>query len=71
MAKIVIHAYTRDKYNPKYYHTYQELLKTLHDALGGYVAWIDVVDKTNETTFEHEDKLEEDEWVKEKELHGE
>ena len=45
MAKIVIHAYTRDKYNPRYYHTYQELLKTVHDALGGYVAWIDVVDK--------------------------
>ncbi len=60
MAKIVIHAYTRDKYNPRYYYTYQELLKTIQNALGGYVAWIDVVDTTNETTFEHEDKLEEE-----------
>ena len=57
MAKVIIHAYTQDKKN-KYENTYQELLKTVSDSLGGYVAWIDVVDTTNETTFKHEDRLE-------------
>tara|TARA_R100001082_G_scaffold57587_3_gene31780 strand:- start:4244 stop:4426 length:183 start_codon:yes stop_codon:yes gene_type:complete len=60
MAKIVIHAYTQDK-NNKHLNTYQELLKTVSNSLGGYVAWIDVVDTTNKTTFKHEDKLEEEE----------
>ena len=57
MAKIVIHAYTQDKNN---FHlpSAKELLTTLSDTLGGYVAWIDIVDTTNKTTFEHEDKLE-------------
>jgi len=60
MAKLVIHAYTQDK-NNRYLNTYQELLKTVGDSLGGYVAWIDVVDTTNKTTFEHEDRLDEEE----------
>lgn len=60
MAKIIIHAYTQDK-NNKYENTYQELLKTVSDSLGGYVAWIDVIDTTNETTFKHEDTLKEEE----------
>ena len=59
MAKIIIHAYTQDK-NNKCENTYQELLKTVSNSLGGYVAWIDVVDTTNETTFKHEDRLEEE-----------
>jgi len=57
MAKIVIHAYTEDKNNSRL-PSAKELLTTLSDTLGGYVAWIDVVDTTNKTTFEHEDKLE-------------
>lgn len=60
MAKLVIHAYTKDDNNPNL-NTYVELLKTVRKSLGGYVAWIDVVDTTNETTFEHEDKLQEEE----------
>lgn len=60
MAKLVIHAYTKDE-NNRYENTYQELLKTVSNSLGGCVAWIDVVDTTNETTFEHEDRLEEEE----------
>lgn len=59
MAKIVIHAYTRDKNNLRQ-PTYQELLKTVADSLGGYIAWINVVDKTNKTTFEYEGKVEEE-----------
>lgn len=56
MAKLVIHSYTKDKNNP-YLNTPQDLLETVSNALGGYVAWIDVVDTTNKTTFEHEDRL--------------
>jgi len=59
MAKIVIHAYTQDKDN-LHLPTYSDLFKTLKEVLGGYVAWIDVVDTTNETTFEHDNKLEEE-----------
>lgn len=58
MAKLVIHAYTKDENNPTLI-TFQELIKTVSDSLGGCVAWIDVVDKTNETTFDHEYRLEE------------
>lgn len=58
MAKIVIHAYTRDENNLRE-PTYQDLLKTVADSLGGCIAWIDVVDTTNETTFAHEGALEE------------
>ena len=60
MAKLVIHAYTQDKNNPRLL-TFQEVIKTVSDSLGGYVAWIDVVDTTNKTTFEHEDRLDEEE----------
>jgi len=60
MAKLVIHAYTKDDNNPGL-NTYQELLKTVSNSLGGYIAWIDVVDTTNKTTFKHEDKLKEEE----------
>ncbi len=60
MAKIVINTYTRDENNP-HLPTYADLFTTLRDTLGGYVAWIDGVDTTNKTTFEHEDKLEEKE----------
>jgi|TARA_R100001530_G_scaffold102214_1_gene71052 hypothetical protein len=56
MAKLIIHAYTQDENNLRV-PTYQELLKTVSDSLGGYVGWIDVVDTTNKTTFEHEDKF--------------
>ena len=59
MAKLVIHAYTKDKNNPNLV-SFQDLLKTVSDSLGGSVAWIDVVDTTNETTFKHEDRLEEE-----------
>ena len=55
MAKLVVHAYTKDKNNPNLY-TPQELLATVSKSLGGYVAWIDVFDTTNETTYEREDK---------------
>ena len=58
MAKLEIYAYTKDKNNSEL-RTAQELLITVIDSLGGYVAWIDLVDETNETTFEHEDRLEE------------
>tara|TARA_R110002012_G_scaffold317685_1_gene534587 strand:+ start:3076 stop:3258 length:183 start_codon:yes stop_codon:yes gene_type:complete len=57
VAKLVIHAYTKDKNNPRLL-TFQEVIKTVSDSLGGCVAWIDVVDETNETTFKHEDRLE-------------
>lgn len=49
MAKLVVHAYTRDKNNPDL-KTAEELLKTVSNALGGFIAWIELVDKTNETT---------------------
>ena len=58
MAKLVIHAYTKDENNSRLI-TFQELIKTVSNSLGGCVAWIDVVDETNETTFDHEDRLEE------------
>ena len=60
MAKVIIHAYTQDK-NNKQEESYQELLKTISTSLSGYVSWIDVIDTTNETTFKHEEKLEEEE----------
>ena len=62
MAKLVIHAYTQDENNPREL-TSQELLLTVAKSLRveGYVAWIDVVDTTNETTYKHEDKLKEEE----------
>ena len=59
MAKLVIHAYTKDKNNPTL-KTAQELLTTVSNLLGGFVAWIDLVDETNTTVFEYEDKLEEE-----------
>jgi|DEB0MinimDraft_3_1074331.scaffolds.fasta_scaffold152738_2 hypothetical protein len=54
MAKLLVHAYTKDNNNPSL-ETPKELLKTVSDSLGGYVAWIDLVDETNETTFERDD----------------
>ena len=59
MAKIVIHAYTKDENNTDLPST-EELLGTLSNSLGGFVAWVDVVDGTNETTFKYEDLLEEE-----------
>ena len=59
MSKIIIHAFTKDKNNP-HLPIDQELFKTVCDSLGGFVAWIDLVDKTNKTTYEHADKVEED-----------
>lgn len=53
MAKLEIYAYTKDKNNSEL-RTAQELLITVSDSLGGYVAWIDLVDETNETTFKKE-----------------
>jgi hypothetical protein len=60
MAKIIIHAYTQDENNP-HLPKYADLFVALKDTLGGYVGWIDCVDTTNKTTFEYEDKLEEEE----------
>ena len=59
MAKLVIHAYTKDNNNPGL-KTAQELLKTVSNSLGGFIAWIDIVDETNNTTFEYEAQLEEE-----------
>ena len=55
MAKLEIYAYTKDENNSEL-KTAQELLKTVSDFLGGYVAWIDLVDETNKTTFKKEEK---------------
>ena len=49
MAKLEIYAYTKDENNSEL-KTSEELLKTVSDSLGGFVAWIDLVDSTNETT---------------------
>jgi len=54
MAKLVVHAYTKDKNNPNL-KTPQELLTTVSNSLGGFIAWIDLVDETNETTFERDE----------------
>jgi len=60
MAKLVVHAYTQDKNNPTL-KTPQELLETVFNVLGGYIAWVDLVDETNETTFERDEaQLEEE-----------
>lgn len=59
MAKLEVYAYTQDKNNPTL-KTAQELLTTVSNLLGGFVAWIDLVDETNATVFEYEDKLEEE-----------
>jgi len=55
MAKLVVHAYTKDKNNSNL-KTPQELLTTVSNSLGGFIAWIDLVDETNETTFERENE---------------
>lgn len=54
MAKLVVHAYTKDTNNPNL-NTPKELLKTVSDSLGGYVAWIDLVDETNATTYKRDE----------------
>jgi hypothetical protein len=59
MAKLIIHAYTQDKNNPTL-KTAQELLTTVSNSLGGFIAWIDLVDETNNTSFEYEALLEEE-----------
>jgi len=59
MAKLVVHAYTQDKNNPTL-KTPQELLETVSNVLGGFIAWVDLVDETNETSFEYEARLEEE-----------
>jgi len=59
MAKLVVHAYTQDKNNPTL-KTPQELLETVSNVLGGFIAWVDLVDETNETSFEYEAQLEEE-----------
>jgi len=53
MAKVIIHAFTQDE-NNKALPKWEELSKLLGDCLGGYVSYIDVVDKTNDTTFEYD-----------------
>jgi hypothetical protein len=55
MAKLEIYAYTKDKNNSEL-KTPEELLKEVSNFLGGYVAWIDLVDSTNETTFIKEEE---------------
>jgi len=55
MAKLVVHAYTQDKNNPTL-KTPQELLETVSNVLGGFIAWVDLVDETNETTFERDEE---------------
>lgn len=57
MAKIIIHAFTQDKHNP-HLKTSQELLKEVSNSLGGYVAWINVVDETNKSTYKFANKEE-------------
>ena len=59
MAKLVVHAYTQDKNNPTL-KTAQELLTTVSNSLGGFIAWVDLVDETNTTSFEYEAQLEEE-----------
>ena len=54
MAKLEIYAYTKDKNNSEL-KTPQKLLEEVSNFLGGYVAWIDLVDETNETTFKREE----------------
>ena len=54
MAKLVVHAYTKDERNPNL-KTPKELLETVSNALGGYVAWVDVVDETNATTYKKDE----------------
>lgn len=56
MAQLVIHAYTQDKNNPSL-KTPQELLKEVSNSLGGYVAWVDLVDDTNETTVKRDEDI--------------
>jgi len=55
MAKLIIHAYTQDKNNPTL-KTAQELLTTVSNSLGGFIAWIDLVDETNETVYRKEEE---------------
>lgn len=55
MAKLVIHAYTKDERNT-HLKTAKELLKTVSDSLGGFVAWIDLVDETNATTYKRDEE---------------
>jgi len=55
MAKLVVHAYTKDERNPNL-NTPKELLKTVSNSLGGYVAWIDLVDETNATTYKRDEE---------------
>lgn len=54
MAKIIIHAFTQDKHNP-HLKTPQELLKEVKKSLGGYVAYVDLVDETNEFAGKEEE----------------
>jgi len=58
MAKLEIYAYTKDNNNSEL-KTPQELLKTVSDSLGGYVAWIDLVDETNATTYKRDEETNE------------
>ena len=55
MAKLVVHAYTQDKNNPDL-KTAQELLRTVSNSLGGFIAWIDLVDETNKTVCRKEEE---------------
>tara|TARA_R100001163_G_C4899512_1_gene88756 strand:+ start:253 stop:432 length:180 start_codon:yes stop_codon:yes gene_type:complete len=54
MAKVVIHAFTQDE-NNKALPKWEELSKLLADCLGGFSAYVDVVDKTNDTVFQYEE----------------
>lgn len=55
MAKLVVHAYTKDERNTEL-KTAKELLETVSNALGGYVAWVDLVDETNATTYKKDEE---------------
>ena len=56
MAQLVIHAYTQDKDNPSL-KSPQQLLEEVSNFLGGYVAWVDLVDETNKTTFKRDEDI--------------
>jgi len=55
MAKLVVHAYTKDEINNGL-KTPEELLTTVSNSLGGFVAWVDLVDDTNKSTYRRDDE---------------
>jgi hypothetical protein len=55
MAKLVIHAYTKDEQNTEL-KTVEKLVEDVKEVLGGYISWIDVVDFTNATTYKRDEE---------------